>query len=68
MRQKGRIKTGADADLSIFDPNTIIDKATIEKPAQYSEGFRYVLVGGIFVVHDGKLQHDVHPGQGIHAR
>lgn len=54
MRQKSRIKTGADADLSIFDPNTIIDKATIEKPAQYSEGFRYVLVGGIFVVHDGK--------------
>jgi N-acyl-D-aspartate/D-glutamate deacylase len=68
MRQKGRIKTGADADLSIFDPRTVIDKATFEKPAQYSEGFRYVLVGGTFVVRDSRLQHDVYPGQGIQAR
>jgi hypothetical protein len=68
MRQKGRIKPGADADLAVFDPNSVIDKATFEKPAQYSEGFRYVLVGGTFVVRDGKLQPGVHPGQGIHAR
>jgi N-acyl-D-aspartate/D-glutamate deacylase len=68
MRQKGRIKPGADADIAVFDPATVIDKATFEKAAQYSEGFRYVLVGGTFVVRDGKLQPDVHPGQGIHAR
>jgi N-acyl-D-aspartate/D-glutamate deacylase len=68
MRQKGRIKPGADADIAVFDPATVIDKATFEKPAQYSEGFRYVLVGGTFVVRDGKLQPDAHPGQGIHAR
>jgi N-acyl-D-aspartate/D-glutamate deacylase len=68
MRVKGRIKIGADADLSVFDPGVVIDKATFEKPAQYSEGFRYVLVGGTFVVRDGKLQTGVHPGQGIHAR
>ena len=68
MRQKGRIKSGADADLSVFDPNSVIDKATFEKPAQYSEGFRYVLVGGTFVVRDGKLQPGVLPGQGIRAR
>jgi N-acyl-D-aspartate/D-glutamate deacylase len=68
MRQKGRIKSGADADLAVFDPNSVIDKATFERPAQYSEGFRYVLVGGTFVVRDGKLQPGVHPGQGIHAR
>jgi dihydroorotase len=68
MRQKGRVKIGGDADLSIFDPNTVIDKATYEKPAQYSEGFRYVLVGGTFVVRDGKLQSDARPGQGIRAR
>jgi N-acyl-D-glutamate deacylase len=46
----------------------VIDKATYEKPAQYSEGFRYVLVGGTFVVRDGKLQSDARPGQGIRAR
>jgi len=68
MRVKGRIKIGADADVSVFDPGVVIDKATFEKPAQYSEGFRYVLVGGTFVVRDGKLQTGVHPGQGIHAR
>jgi N-acyl-D-aspartate/D-glutamate deacylase len=68
MRQKGRIKTGADADLSVFDPNTVIDKATFENPAQYSQGFRHVLVGGAFVVRDGKLQPVVFPGQGIRAR
>ncbi|MEO8049434.1 MAG: amidohydrolase family protein [Acidobacteriota bacterium] len=68
MRQKGRVKVGADADLSVFDPNTVIDKATYEKPAQYSEGFRYVLVSGAFVVRDGKLQSGAHPGQGIRAR
>jgi len=68
MRQKGRIKPGADADLAVFDPNSVIDKATFARPAQYSEGFRYVLVGGTLVVRDGKLQPGVHPGQGIHAR
>ena len=68
MRQKGRIKVGADADLSVFDANTVIDRSTFEKPGQYSEGFRYVLVGGTFVVRDGKLQGNAMPGQGIQAR
>ena len=68
MRQKGRIKPGADADLSVFDPDTVIDKSTFENPAQFSEGFRYVLVGGTFVVRDGKLQPSATPGQGIQAR
>jgi len=67
MRQKGRIKVGADADISVFDPARVIDKATYQNPAQYSEGFRYVLVEGTFVVRDGKLQ-DVTPGQGIRAQ
>jgi len=68
MRQKGRVKVGADADLAVFDPNTVIDKSTFEKPAQFSEGFRYVLVGGTFVVREGKLQADATPGKGIQAR
>jgi N-acyl-D-aspartate/D-glutamate deacylase len=68
MRQKGRLRIGADADISVFDPATVIDKATYEKPAQYSEGFRYVIVGGTFVVRDGKLSPDVAPGQGIRAQ
>ena len=68
MREKGRVKVGADADLAVFDPQTVIDKATFDKPAQYSEGFHYVLVNGTFVVREGKLQDGVAPGQGIRAQ
>jgi N-acyl-D-aspartate/D-glutamate deacylase len=68
MRQKGRLKAGADADISVFDPARVIDKATYERPAQYSEGFRYVMVGGTFVVHDGKLRDEIAPGQAIRAQ
>jgi N-acyl-D-aspartate/D-glutamate deacylase len=68
MRQKGRIKAGADADIAVFDAARVIDKSTFENPAQYSEGFRYVLVDGTFVVRDGKLQEGVTPGQAIRAR
>jgi dihydroorotase len=67
MRQKGRLKVGADADIAVFDPATVADKATYENAAQYSTGFRHVLVGGVFVVRDGKLQDGVAPGQAIRA-
>jgi N-acyl-D-aspartate/D-glutamate deacylase len=67
MRQKGRVKIGADADLIVFDAARVIDKATYEKPALYSEGFRYVLVNGTLVVRDGTLQKGVYPGHGIRA-
>jgi len=68
MRAKGRLRAGADADISVFDPVRVIDRATYEKPAEYSEGFRYVLVNGTFVVRDGKLQDDVAPGEAIRAK
>jgi N-acyl-D-aspartate/D-glutamate deacylase len=68
MRQKGRLAAGADADLSVFDPARVIDKATFENAAQYSEGFRFVLVDGTFVVRDGTLQDGVTPGQAIRAQ
>jgi dihydroorotase len=68
MRTKGRLKNGFDADITVFDPARVIDKATYEKPAQYSEGFRHVLVEGTFVVRDGKLTENVAPGQPIRAR
>ena len=68
MRQKGRLKAGADADIGVFDAARVIDKATFQNAAQYSEGFRYVLVEGTLVVREGKLQEGVAPGQGIRAR
>ena len=65
MRLKGRVKVGADADLAIFDPATVIDRATFEQPALYSEGIRHVLVGGVFVVRDEKLVEDAKPGKAV---
>ena len=69
MRRKGRLKVGSDADIAVFDAEKVIDRATFENPAQYSEGFRHVLVEGSLVVRDGKLQEGVvAPGQAIRAR
>jgi N-acyl-D-aspartate/D-glutamate deacylase len=68
MRLKGRLRAGADADIVVFDPDTVIDKATYEKAGQYSEGFRHVLVDGTPVVRDGRLQEGVMPGRAIRAR
>jgi N-acyl-D-aspartate/D-glutamate deacylase len=65
MRQKGRIAAGADADLTVFDPARVIDRATYEKPAQFSEGIRHVIVGGTFVVRDEQLVANVAPGRAI---
>lgn len=65
MKHKGRIKAGADADIMIFDPETIIDRATFEKPMQYSEGVKHVLVGGEFVVRDGESIREVFPGRAV---
>jgi N-acyl-D-aspartate/D-glutamate deacylase len=65
MRLKGRVKVGADADLTIFDPATVIDRATFEQPALYSEGITHVLVAGVFVVRDEKIVEGAKPGQAI---
>jgi dihydroorotase len=65
MKNKGRIRVGADADLAIFNPAMVIDKSTFEEPARYSEGIQHVMVGGVFVVKDGKLQGDANPGRAI---
>jgi N-acyl-D-aspartate/D-glutamate deacylase len=68
MKHKGRLQVGADADINVFDPATVIDKATFQKPDQYSEGFRCVLVGGVAVVRDGKIDESTLPGQPIRAQ
>ncbi|HLF95182.1 MAG TPA: amidohydrolase family protein [Planctomycetota bacterium] len=54
--RKGRIQPGADADLAVFDAARVIDRSTYEAPTIPSEGFAWVLVGGVPVVQEGKLQ------------
>ncbi len=65
--KKGRIRIGADADLTVFDPAKIIDKATFEDPLQYSDGIFYVLVNGVTVVKAGALVEGVFPGREVRA-
>jgi N-acyl-D-aspartate/D-glutamate deacylase len=67
FKDKGRIRLGADADITVFDPNTVIDKATYEQPLQYSKGIQFVLVNGVPVVKDGQLVDGVFPGRAARA-
>jgi N-acyl-D-aspartate/D-glutamate deacylase len=67
FKDKGRIRVGADADITIFDPDRVIDKATFDEPLQYSEGIAFVLVNGVMVVRDGQLVEGVHPGRAARA-
>ena len=55
IRDRGELREGMYADVMLFDPNTIIDRATYEKPHQLSVGVRYVLVNGVPVISDGKV-------------
>jgi N-acyl-D-aspartate/D-glutamate deacylase len=67
FQNKGRIRVGADADITVFDAGRIVDKATFEDPLQYSEGISFVLVNGVPVVRDGKLVAGVFPGRAARA-
>jgi N-acyl-D-aspartate/D-glutamate deacylase len=67
MRNKGRIRTGADADIVIFNPDTVIDRATFEKPDLPSDGIPWVLVRGTVVVDRGRVVDRIYPGEGIRA-
>ncbi|MBT8220992.1 MAG: amidohydrolase family protein [Bacteroidia bacterium] len=67
MRHKGRLQKGADADITIFNPDTIIDKADFAG-LQYSQGIPYVMVNGTFVVDKGKNVEDVYPGKAIFGK
>jgi len=67
FKDKGRIRVGADADITVFDKDRIIDKATYEEPLRYSEGIEFVLVNGVAVVKDGQLVDGVFPGRAARA-
>lgn len=68
MRFKGRIQVGADADITIFNPDAIIDKATFEKGLEFSAGIEYVIVNGTFILKNGKTVSNVFPGQAVYGK
>ena len=67
MRNKGRVRAGADADLVIFDPSTVIDHSTYEDAAIPSEGIEYVVVNGVLVVDGSELVGESRPGRAVRA-
>jgi len=64
-RHKGRLQEGADADVVVFDLQTIQDRATFDKPMETSVGVRYLLVGGTVLIDQGELVPGVFPGRAI---
>ena len=54
LDQRGSIKEGMFADVVVFDPATIMDRATFEKPHQYAVGMKHVFVNGVPVLKDGE--------------
>jgi N-acyl-D-glutamate deacylase len=65
MKKKGRLQEGMDADIVVFDPETISDVGTYEKPNQPAVGVQTLLVNGGLVVQNGKLILDAPHGQPI---
>lgn len=65
MIREGRLNPGADADLVVFDPDRVNDRATYQNPTQASDGIDFVLVAGEVVVRDGRLQEGVKAGRAV---
>jgi N-acyl-D-amino-acid deacylase len=67
LEQRGFLKPGMFADVVIFDPATIADRATFEKPHQYAVGVRDVLVNGVVVLRNGEHT-NARPGRALWGR
>ncbi len=64
LRNKGVIAEGYDADLVVFDPDTVIDKNSYDDPRVHPAGIAHVLVNGVFVVEDAAPHGPNGPGRG----
>jgi len=67
MADKGRVQEGKDADITIFDPDTVTDNGTMKQGGLPSTGIPYVVVNGTVVVKDSKVLKGVFPGEPIYG-
>jgi hypothetical protein len=67
MRRKGRVQAGCDADIVVFDPATVTDRATYARTTLPSAGISHVLVNGTFVVREAEIVTAALPGRPIRA-
>ena len=67
MRQKGRLRVGADADITIFDAATVVDRSTYREPSLSPVGIQHVIVNGVSVVANGQAVEGVAPGKAVRA-
>jgi dihydroorotase len=67
MRDKGRLRVGADADITIFNAETVIDRSTYREPSLSPVGIQQVIVNGLSVVANGRSIEGVSPGKPVRA-
>lgn len=67
MRRKGRLQEGMDADIAIFDPDEVVDRATYRDPNLPSAGIPYVIVNGVVIVDNGSPVEGVYPGKPVRS-
>jgi len=67
MRQKGRLRVGADADITIFDAATVVDRSTYREPSLSPVGIQHVIVNGVSVVANARAVEGVAPGKAVRA-
>jgi N-acyl-D-aspartate/D-glutamate deacylase len=67
MKQKGRLRVGADADITIFDAARVIDRSTYREPSLSPVGIQHVIVNGVSVVANGQAVEGVAPGKAVRA-
>ena len=67
MRQKGRLRVGADADMTIFDAASVLDRSTYREPSLSPVGIQYVIVNGVSVVSNGLTVEGALPGKAVRA-
>jgi dihydroorotase len=65
MRQKGRLRVGADADITIFDASKVLDRSTYREPSLSPVGIQHVIVNGVSVVSKGQAVDGVAPGKAV---